>query len=112
MENKTCFRELNEDEILKLPYTGPMSRRIYAITVSQGSVTTKELFVQRTDAFTTDLLGLLKSVKERDISEIRYSCGFDEFIRIFLNERGKLMGEYTCNSEKTLQEFKRKLAGK
>jgi hypothetical protein len=109
MEKGTCFSELNENEVLKLPYVGPMSRRIYVITQNQSSTTTRELFTQRTDVFTTNLIGLLNGIKKREISEIRYSCGFDELIRIFLDENGKLMGEYTCKSEKTLQDFKKKL---
>jgi hypothetical protein len=109
MEKGMCFSELNEIEVLRLPYVGPMSRRIYVITQNQNSTTTRELFIQRNDAFTTNLIGLLKSIKEREISEVRYSCGFDGFIRIFLDDKGKLVGEYTCKSEKTLQDFKKKL---
>lgn len=86
-----------------------MTRRIYVITQNQTSTTTRELFVQRNDAFTTNLVGLLNNIKDREISEIRYSCGFDGFIRIFLNEKGKLVGEYTCKSEKTLKDFMKKL---
>jgi len=109
MEKSICFTELNENEVLKLPYVGPMSRRIYIITQNQSSTTTRELFIQRNDAFATDLLRLLKSIKEREISEIRYTCGFDGFIKVFLDEKGKLLGEYTCRSEKTLQDFKKKI---
>ena len=77
--------------------------------VKFNPTTTKELFVQRNDAFATNLIGLLKSIKEREISEIRYSFGFDGLIRIFLDGKGKLLGEYTCRSEKTLRDFKKKL---
>ncbi|MCW4044895.1 MAG: hypothetical protein NWE94_05195 [Candidatus Bathyarchaeota archaeon] len=70
---------------------------------------TKELFVQRTDAFTTDLIDLLNSLKKGEIFEIMYSCGFDGFIRIFLDEHGKFLGEFSSKSEKSLQEVKSKL---
>ena len=109
MEKEMCFSELNENEVLKLPYVGPMGRRIYVITQNQSSTTTSELFIQRNDAFTTNLIGLLDRIKEREISEIRYSCGIDGFLRIFLDKKGKIVGEYTCKMEKTLQDFKKKM---
>jgi hypothetical protein len=102
--------EFNEDEIQKLPYLGPMSRRIYVVTHTQSSTVTRELFVQRNDAFSTNLVGLLKSIKAGEISEIRYSTGFDGLIRIFLNEKGKLAGEYTYKSEETFKVLKRRLS--
>jgi hypothetical protein len=109
MSEETRFVRLGENEVLKLPYVGPMSRRIYVITENESSPVTKELFVQRSDAFTTNLVGLLNSMKEQEISEIRYSCGFDGIIRIFLDERGKLAGEYSCKSENLQEDLKRKL---
>jgi hypothetical protein len=109
MAKEMRLGELGEDEIQKLPYLGPTSRRIYVITQTEGSTMTRELFVQRRDAFTTNLVGLLKSIKAGEISEIRYSTGFDGFFRIFLDERGRLAGEYSCKSEETLQDLKKRL---
>jgi len=109
MEREMRLGELNEDEIQKLPYFGPMSRRIYVVTQAQSSTVTRELFIQRNDAFTTNLVGLLKSIKVGEISEIRYSCGFDGFIRIYLTYNGHLAGEYFGKSKKTLEELKLKL---
>jgi hypothetical protein len=109
MEKEMRLGELNEDEIQKLPYLGPMSRRIYVVTQTQSSTVTRELFVQRNDAFTTNLAGLLKSIKVGEISEIRYSCGFDGFIRIYLTHKGNLVGEYFGKSKKTFKELKAKL---
>jgi len=103
------FVELDENKVLRLPYVGPISRHLYVVTQNESSTITRELFVQRNDAFTTNLVGLLNSIRDREISEIRYSCGFDGFIRIFLNEKGKVVGEYTCKSEKTLKDFMKKL---
>jgi hypothetical protein len=101
--------ELDEKAVIKLPYCGPPSRRIYILLQQEESTFTKELFVQRADAFATNLSGLLNGLKNREISEIRYSCGFDGLIRIYLDGRGKLLGEYHSKSEKTLQEMKRRL---
>jgi|SRR5271157_2409654 len=112
MEKEKLLGELSEVDVQKLPYLGPMSRRIYVTTQTQSSTVTKELFVQRNDAFTTNLIGLLKSIKDREISEIRYSCGFDGFIRIYLAEMGKLAGEYFGKSEKTFRELKLRLETK
>ena len=110
MEKETRIGEFNEDEIQKLPYVGPTSRRIYVVTQTKSSTMTRELFIQRKDAFTTNLVGLLKSIKAGEISEIRYSTGFDGLIRIFLDEKGKLAGEYTCKSEETFKDLKRRLS--
>jgi hypothetical protein len=101
--------ELDEDTVLRLPYAGPISRRIYVFD-SDGA--NRELFVQRNDAFTTNLVGLLRSLKSGEISEITYSVGFDGLVRIFRNEKGMLIGEYNCLSEKSLEAFKQKLGVK
>ncbi|MCK4434784.1 hypothetical protein KAU92_04780 [Candidatus Bathyarchaeota archaeon] len=106
------FIELNEKEILKLFYVGPISRRIYVILQNENSIETKELFIQRSDAFTANLIGLLNRVKEGTISEIRYACGFDGFIRIYLDEKARLLGEYSCKSEKSLKAIKQKIGMK
>jgi len=101
--------QLNESEVLKLPYYGPIGRRIYVIIQEENATCTKELFVQRNDAFTTNLVGLLKSLKAGEISEIRYTTGYEGFVHIFINENGEMSGEYFYKTEKTLTEFKRKL---
>ena len=104
--------EFNDDEVQKLPFLGPMSRRIYVLTEKDDKVSTKELFIQRNDAFTTNLIGLLKSIRQQEVSEIRYSAGFDGFIRIYLAENGLLSGEYFGKSEKTFKNLKQKLSNK
>jgi len=103
------YYELNENQVLKLPYLGPLSRRIYIITKNKNTTITKELYIQKTEAFTTNLIGLLNGLKEKEILEIRYACGVDGFIKIYINEEGNFVGEYTCKLEKTLLDFKKKM---
>jgi hypothetical protein len=109
MKPERHFVELDEQAVLKLPYRGPLSRRIYLILERDRMSETRELFIQRPDAFTTSLIAAINELKSRQISEIRYSCGFDGFVRIFLNEKGKLVAEYSCESTKSLNDLKDKL---
>ena len=104
------FLELDEKTVHRLPYYGPMSRRIYILTEKDELNPSRELFIQRNDAFTTGLVGLLTSLSNREIVEIRYSTGFDGFVRIFLDDEGKLVGEFTCKADRTLSDFKKKLS--
>jgi hypothetical protein len=106
MGPKRHFMELDETAIMKLPFVGPLSRRIYATLDKDGTPITTELFIQKPDAFTTSLIGLINRLKSREISEIRYLCGYDGLVRIFLNEKGKPIGEYSCESMKSLENLK------
>lgn len=103
------FLEMNEKDVLRLPISGPIGRRIFVVSQRGSSQENKELFVQRNDAFSTNLFGLLRSIKDREITEIRYSVGFDGLIRILLDEKEELVGEYFCKSENSMKEFKRKM---
>lgn len=101
------FLELDEPAILNLPYVGPISKRFCVF--GDGQTKNRELFVQRNDAFTTNLLGLLKDLKSGEINEIRYSTGLDGLVRLFVDEDGTLHGEYICKMEKTFESFKVKM---
>lgn len=109
METEKHFIKLDEKAVLKLPYRGPLSRRIYVILEADGKTVTRELFVQKTDAFATNLIELINRLRNHEISEIRYTCGVDGFIRIFMNEKRRLIGEYFCKSEKSLDSLKERL---
>jgi hypothetical protein len=109
MEKERYFVKFDEQAVLKLAFVGPASRRIYVVTQTDSSTPPRELFVQRTDAFTTNLLGLMKNLQNSEIAEIRYACGIDGFMRIYLDEKGKLVGEYSSRSERSLEDLKRKL---
>lgn len=109
MDKEKYFIELDEESVLKIPYHGPLTRRIYVISEKNNRSVTSELFVQKMDAFTTNLIVLLNRLRNHEITEIRYSCGLDGFMRIFLNEKGKLIGEYLCKTQKSLDSLKAKL---
>jgi hypothetical protein len=109
MENTKHFIQLDEQAVLRLPYRGPLSRRIYVVSQENGKMMTRELFVQRPDAFTINLIELIKRLRNNEISEIRYSCGLDGFVRIFIDEQGRLVGEYSCKHKKSLDDLKEKL---
>jgi hypothetical protein len=110
LEKKPYFIVLKEKEVRKLPYYGPISRRIFAVTSEGDSLSEKELFVQRNEAFTTNLISLLNELTSRKIFEIRYSVGFDGLINIHLDENGQLAGSFFSKSETSLNEFKRKMS--
>jgi hypothetical protein len=97
--------ELDEPSILNLPYAGPLSKRL-CVFGERGSKN-RELFIQRNDAFTTNLAGLLKDLKSREINEIRYATGLDGLVRLFVDDEGILHGEFICKMEKTLENFKK-----
>lgn len=109
MNRERHFIELDEQAVLKLPFLGPQGRRIYVTCGESGMTETRELFIQRPDAFATDLIGLLNGLKKGEISEIRYQCGFDGFLRIFLGEKGMLLGEYSSESMKSLDDLRHRL---
>ena len=101
--NQIHCLDLKEEEVLRLPYCGPPARRIYII--SHGE-TVGELFVQRRDAFTTNLISLMSRLKAHEISEIRYTCGIDGVMRIHLGDKGNLAGEYTCRTKKCVEDIR------
>jgi hypothetical protein len=109
MNKERYYIKLDEQSVLRLPYYGPPSRRIYVLSMQNKSTVTRELFVQRSEAFTTSLVGIINNLKNFEISEIRYSFGIDCVVRILLNEKGKLMGECSCESKKSLDDLKQKL---
>jgi hypothetical protein len=77
--------------------------------VKQDKETVKEIFVQRYDAFTTDLVTSINQLKSQEICEIRYSCGFKSLIRIYLDEQANLSGEFFTKSKQEFDSFKKKL---
>jgi hypothetical protein len=109
MNRERHFIELDEQAVLKLPFFGPQGRRIYVTYGKCDMTETEELFVQRPDAFATDLIALMNRLRKGEISEIRYQCGFDGFLRIFVSEKGMLLGEYTSESMKSLDALRHKL---
>jgi hypothetical protein len=109
MTQENYFTLLNSEVVQKLPYKGPTTKRIYIIFSEHNKEITKEIFVQRPDAFTTDLIGSINRLKNHEISEIRYKCGLNGFIRIYLDERGNLSGEYFTSSKQEWNLFKKKL---
>jgi hypothetical protein len=109
MEALKHFIQLNEQAVLRLPYSGPLSRRIYVVLQEDGKMVTRELFVQKSDAFAINLVELINRLRNHEIFEIRYSCGLDGFVRIFINEKGRLAGEYFCKSKKSLDSLKERL---
>ncbi len=98
------YLELKEESVLKLPYYGPQSKRIYLI--SEGRQ--RELFIQRADLFTTNLLSSINELRNGGITEIRYFTPFGCLVRILFDE-GKLIGEYSCKSKKLVDDLKNKL---
>jgi len=109
MAREKYFLKLNEEAVLKLPYYGPLTRRIHIVFQRKNKEEIEEIFVQRRDAFTTDLIYSINRLRSHEISEIRYLCGLDGFIRIYLDEKGKLVGEYLCKSRSSLDNFREKL---
>jgi len=109
MSREKHFIELDEKDVQKLPYYGPAARRIYVVFQRENRDVTKEIFVQRQDAFATDLIDSINRLRNREILEIKYSCGLDGFIRIYLNNKGKMLGEYFCESQYSLDNFRKNL---
>lgn len=109
MVNNEQLVELNERNIIDLPYKGPLSRRIYVVLEKGEKIVTEELFIQRADAFTTNLISLINRLKDGEISEIKYFSGYGNLIRIFVTQKGKLSGEYFSNSKQAVNDFKRRL---
>jgi len=109
MKEEKYFLELDENAVLKLPYCGPSARRIYIILKRKNKETTVEIFVQRRDAFTTDLIHAIGRLRNREISEIRYACGTGDFVRIYLNDKERLSGEILCKYKSAMDYFKEKL---
>lgn len=109
MAQENYFIKLNSETVQKLPYNGPATRRIYVVFLEQGKEIVKEIFVQRFDAFTTDLIGSINRLKNNEICEIRYNCGINGFVRIYLDEKGKLSGEFLSKSKREFENFKNRL---
>jgi len=111
MGEEEYFLELDSDAVLKLPYCGPLTKRLYLIIKRKSGEKeeVEEIFVQRRDAFTIDLVYSIERLVNREISEIRYLCGLDGFVRIQLDDKGRLMGEYLCKSRSSLDIFREKL---
>jgi len=109
MEREKYFLKIDEGTVLRLPYYGPLTRRIYIVFQTKNKEEIKEIFIQRRDAFATDLIYSINRLRSHEISEIRYLCGLDGFIRIYLDEKGKLVGEYLCKSRSSLNNFIEKL---
>jgi hypothetical protein len=108
-KKKIFSYKLDRETISKLPYFGPVSRRLYIISQNKKGETTDEIFVQRREAFTTDLVSAIRRLTNHEIAEIRYSCGLDSFVRIFLDENGNPIGEFICESQNVFKCFKEKL---
>lgn len=100
---------MDEEAVLKLPYYGPSTRRIYIVYQKKNREEIEEIFVQRRDAFTTDLIHSINRLKNHEIFEIRYLCDVEGFIRIYLGEKGELIGEYLCKFRSSLDNFREKL---
>jgi hypothetical protein len=109
MAREEYFLKFDEEAVLKLPYGGPLTRRIYIVFQRKNKEEIQEIFVQRRDAFAIDLIYSINRLRSHEISEIRYSCGLDGFIRIYLDEKAKLVGEYLCKSRSSLDNFREKL---
>ena len=109
MKREKYFLELDEEDVQKLPYYGPATRHIYIVFQRKNREVTKGIFVQRKDAFATDLINFVNRLKNHEILEIRYLCGLDGFIRIYLDIEGKLVGEYICESQRSLDDFRKNL---
>ena len=109
MTRERYFIKLNEEAVLKLPYYGPLTRRIHNVRQRKNKEEIEEMFVQRKDAFATDLIYSINRLRNREISEIRFLCGLDGLIRIYLNEKGRLAGEYVCESRSSLNIFREKI---
>lgn len=107
---KSLVKHLNEAEVRKLPFLGPISKKIDIIRKNKGAIHSDVMYIQRSDAFTTNLLGLLKRLEEKEVSEITYSWGVKGNIRIFLDMNDELSGEYSYKSENALTEFKKKMS--
>lgn len=110
LETNLYSLELDESSILNLPYTGPLSKRLCVLSDSNSK--NRELFIQRNDAFTTNLVGLLRDLKSGEINEIRYATGLDGLIRLFVDDERILHGEFICKMEKTFENFKNKMGMK
>jgi len=109
MTQENYFTILNSEIIQKLPYKGPATKRIYIVFSEYGKEITKEIFVQRHDAFTIDLIDSINRLKNHEISEIRYKCGLRGFVRIYLDENGQLSGEYFTHSRQEWETFQKNL---
>ena len=109
MTTERYFTILDNDVIQQLPYRGPTTKRIYIIFSEGDEELTKEIFVQRPDAFTTDLISSLNRLKNHEITEIRYKCGLSGFIRIYLDEKRNPVGEYFTNSKQEWENFQKRL---
>lgn len=109
MAQENYFIKLNSETVQKLPYNGPIARRIYVVFLEQGKEIIKEIFVQRFDAFTTDLIGSINRLKNNEICEIRYNCGIKGFIIIYLDEKGNLSGQFLTKSKQEFDSFKNRL---
>lgn len=109
MAQDNYFVKLNNEMVKKLPYYGLLARRIYLVFSEHDKETTKEIFVQRADAFTTDLVGAINRLKNHELCEIRYNCGVKGFVRIYLDEQGNLSGEFFTSSKQEFDSFKERL---
>jgi hypothetical protein len=109
MTQESYFTILDSDVIQKLPYRGPTTKRIYIIISENDKELTKEIFVQRRDAFTIDLISSINRLKNHEISEIRYNCGLSGFVRIYLDEKRNPAGEYFTDSKQEWENFQKRL---
>lgn len=103
-DEETYFIELDEHKVQKLPYLGPISRRIY-LTVMGNRERIEELFVQRKDVFTSNLIEALRRLKTYEIKEIKYFCGISGLIRIYLTSDKVIRGEFFCKNKQELDNF-------
>lgn len=97
----------DQEAVLKLPYEGPTSRRIYIVYHDDEDKSGDQIFIQRRDAFSTNLISVLERLRNKEISEIRFSAGLDGVVRIFTEVGGELVGEYSSRSASSLQNFKK-----
>jgi hypothetical protein len=109
MTNEESFLELSTESVQKLPFYGPIARKIFITTKAGKNEKKEKMFVQRKDAFATDLLSCLQRLKMGQIAEISYFFGIGGFIRIFLDEQGQLKGEFYSKSKTYLEQFRKKM---
>jgi hypothetical protein len=98
---------LSVADIGSLPYV-VTSRHIFVTTI--GAKKSRELFVQRLDAFTPDLVSLLNDLRKGELTEISFR---DQLIGDFIilrNRRGTLKGIFLPSRKQAIDELRTRLA--
>jgi hypothetical protein len=109
IKGKYCI-PLNEETILKLPYYAFSADCIHLISQRKKKAETAEIPTETKTVFTVNLSHSISQLKNKEISEIRYDCGNNDSIRIYLDEEGNLEGEYSCKAKASLLSFVKKLS--